>query len=140
MSVYEQSFIFSDRIVPLHVREHKHARRFTLRIDASRQGIYLTTPPATSLCSVQGFIEKHRSWIEARLACVQVSHESAYLKEGTTIPLLGVTHTIRHREGRGVTEIVAGNAGKEPQIIVYGHLEYLPRRVSDVLKNRLKSL
>ncbi|WP_413154250.1 M48 family metallopeptidase [Bartonella sp. cb54] len=136
MTVYEQHFIFSNRVVPLRVRERKCARRFTLRIDAGIQGICVTTPPETSLSSVQGFIEKHRSWIEARLARVQGFHESFHLKEGSTIPLLGIAHTIRHKKGRGVTEIVASGAGQEPKIIVYGQLEYLPRRVADVLKKQ----
>lgn len=136
MTVYEQHFIFSDRVVPLRVRKHKCARRLTLRVDASGQGICVTTPPTISLCSVQNFIEKHRFWIEARLTRVCVSHENAYLKKGATIPVLGVAHTIRHKEGRGVSEIVIGEAGQEPQIIVYGQLEYLPRRVADVLKKQ----
>ncbi|GAA5104564.1 SprT family zinc-dependent metalloprotease [Bartonella jaculi] len=136
MIVYEQPFIFSDRVVPLRVREHKHARRLTLRIDASNQEICVTTPPAISRCSVQDFIEKHRSWIEDRLSRVQFSHENSYLKEGITIPILGIAHTIRHKAGRGITEIVAGDVGQEPQIIVYGQLEHLPRRVADVLKKQ----
>ncbi|WP_208435535.1 M48 family metallopeptidase [Bartonella phoceensis] len=135
MTVYEQLF-FSDRVVPIRVREHKCARRLTLRIDTSGQGICVTTPPAISLCSVQTFIEKHRSWIEARLARVHISHENSYLKEGTTVPILGIAHTIKHKAGRGITEIVAGGVGQDPQIIVYGQLEYLPRRVADVLKKQ----
>ncbi|WP_455480781.1 M48 family metallopeptidase [Bartonella sp. B12(2025)] len=138
MTVYKQSFIFSDRVVPLQVRKHKHARHLTLRIDASRQEIYVTIPPMISLSLVQGFIEKHRSWIEARLEHLQFSHKNYYLKEGRTIPLLGVAHTIRHKEGRGIAEIVTGDAGQEPQIIVYGRLEYLPRRVANILKKQSK--
>ncbi|WP_375619229.1 MULTISPECIES: M48 family metallopeptidase [unclassified Bartonella] len=136
MSISKQHFIFSDRSVPVQVRENKCARRLTLRIDASGQRICVTTPPAISLCTIQGFIEKHRSWIEERLARVKISHENAYLKEGATIPLLGVCHSIKHREGRGVTEIIAGDAEQEPQIIVYGQLEYLPRRIADILKKQ----
>ncbi|MBB5073786.1 hypothetical protein HNQ69_000912 [Bartonella callosciuri] len=136
MTVYEQPFIFSDRVVPLRVKEHKHARRLTLRIDASGQGICVTTPPAISFYSVEAFIEKHRSWIETRLARMQISHENSYLKEGITIPILGVAHTIRHKAGRGITEIVTGDVGQENKIIVYGQLEYLPRRIADVLKKQ----
>ncbi|WP_375649874.1 YgjP-like metallopeptidase domain-containing protein, partial [Bartonella sp. MU70NMGDW] len=136
MSISKQHFIFSDRSVPVRVRENKYARRLTLRIDTSSQEICVTTPPAISLCTIQSFIEKHRSWIEARLARIQISHEKAYLKEGAMIPLLGVSHTIKHREGRGVTEIITGDAEQKPQIIVYGLLEYLPRRIADVLKKQ----
>ncbi|WP_455476056.1 M48 family metallopeptidase [Bartonella sp. B17] len=136
MMVHEQRFVFSDRVVPLRVREHKRARRFTLRIDAGGRGICVTIPPLVSFCSVQEFIEKHRSWIEARLTHIQAFRENPYLKDGTTIPLLGVAHTIKHKAGRGVTEIVAGGMGKEPKIIVYGRLEHLPRRIADVLKKQ----
>ncbi|EJF85114.1 M48 family metallopeptidase [Candidatus Bartonella washoeensis] len=136
MTVYEQDFVFSNRRVLLRIKEYKYARRFTLRIDAGRRRICLTTPPAISLCAVQCFMEKHRPWLEERLAHIFISSENSYLKEGTKIPLLGVAHVIKRKEGRGVTEIVAGNMGQEPQIIVYGHLEYLPRRVADVLKKQ----
>ncbi|EJF85448.1 M48 family metallopeptidase [Bartonella rattimassiliensis] len=136
MSIFEQHFIFSDRTVPLRVREDKCARRLTLRIDSSSQEICVTTPLAISFCTVQSFIEKHRSWIEARLTRLQTCHGNAYLKEGATIPFLGISHTIKHREGRGVTEIVAADADQGPKIIVYGQLEYLPRRIADVLKKQ----
>ncbi|WP_409361355.1 M48 family metallopeptidase [Bartonella heixiaziensis] len=136
MAVYEQDFIFSNHRVPLQVKEHKHARRFTLRIDAGGRKVCLTTPPAMNFCAVQCFIEKHRSWIEERLAHTFISSENSSLREGVTIPLLGVAHIITRKEGRGVTEIFAGNAEKGPQIIVYGQLEYLPRRVADVLKKQ----
>ncbi|WP_375617488.1 MULTISPECIES: M48 family metallopeptidase [unclassified Bartonella] len=136
MSISKQHFIFSERSVPVRVRENKYARRLTLRIDARSQEICITTPPAINLYAVENFIEKHRSWIEARLAHVQISHKNAYLKEGATIPLLGVSHTIKHREGRGVTEIITADAEQGPEIIVYGQLEYLPRRIADVLKKQ----
>ncbi|WP_455482019.1 M48 family metallopeptidase [Bartonella sp. B35(2025)] len=136
MTIYEQSFIFSDRTVPLRIREHKYARRFILRIDTNGQEIFLTTPPAISFYLIQDFIDKHRSWIEERLACIKVSPQNFYLKEGVKIPVLGVVHTIKHKEGRGVSKIITGDTGQEPEIIVYGRLEYLPRRVADVLKKQ----
>ncbi|WP_019220897.1 M48 family metallopeptidase [Bartonella senegalensis] len=136
MTIYEQHFIFSDRVVPIKILENKRARRLTLRIDARGEKVCITTPPATRCCSIQDFIEKHQSWIETRLARVQIAHENSYLKEGTTIPLLGIPHTIKHKTGRGITEIVAGDIGQEPKIIVYGQLEYLPRRIADVLKKQ----
>ncbi|WP_254473630.1 M48 family metallopeptidase [Bartonella sp. B1098] len=136
MSISKKHFIFSDRAIPIRVRENKHARRLTLRIDASSQEICVTTPPAINLCTVESFIEKHQSWIEMRLKRIQISHENTYLKEGATIPFLGVSHTIKHEQGRGVTEIVTEDAEQGPQIIVYGQLEYLPRRIADVLKKQ----
>ncbi|MEL6089339.1 M48 family metallopeptidase [Bartonella schoenbuchensis] len=138
MAIYEQDFILSDRVVPLRIREHKHARRFTLRIDADRQGICLTIPPAMNLNAVQSFLEKHRCWIETHLTHVLISRESSDLKEGATIPLLGVAHIIKHKEGRGVDEIIAGGMEQKPQIIIYSRLEYLPRRIADVLKKQAK--
>ncbi|MBB4075929.1 hypothetical protein GGR08_000210 [Bartonella fuyuanensis] len=136
MSISEQRFIFSNCVVPLRVRRRRCARRLTLRVNSSGKEICVTIPLSISLCTVQSFIEKHRAWIEARLARVQISHKNAYLKEGATIPFLGVSHTIRHREGRGVTEIVTADAGQGSKIIVYGQVEYLPRRIADVLKKQ----
>ncbi|EYS90859.1 hypothetical protein X471_00992 [Bartonella bacilliformis str. Heidi Mejia] len=136
MAVYERNFIFCDRIVPLRVREHRRARRFTLRIDASGQRISLTIPPAVSSCAVQRFIEKHQFWIEERLARLSISCENLHIKEGATIPLLGVSHIVTRKEGRGVVEVVSGNGEQKPQIIIYSQLEYLPRRVADFLKKQ----
>ncbi|PIT71058.1 M48 family metallopeptidase [Bartonella tribocorum] len=136
MSISVKHFIFSNRAIPIRVRENKCACRLTLRVDARSQEIRVTTPPAISLCTVDSFIEKNRSWIEARLARVQISQENAYLQEGATIPFLGVSYTIKHREGRGVTEIVTADAEQEPKIIVYGQIEYLPRRIADFFKKQ----
>ncbi|MET3589016.1 putative metal-dependent hydrolase [Bartonella silvatica] len=136
MTIYEDSFILSDCVIPLQVREHKCARRLTLRVDMRGQRICVTTPPAVSLCVVQAFVEKHRSWIESRFTHAQNSHQDFYLKEGSTIPILGIAHTIRHKAGRGITEIVTGDMEQGAQIIVYGHLEHLPRRVADILKKQ----
>ncbi|WP_336278726.1 M48 family metallopeptidase [Bartonella sp. CB175] len=136
MLTYEQQFICSNYVIPLRIRKHKRARNFVLRIDAIRQRICVTTPPSASFCSVQGFIEKHRSWIEERFTRIKICHENFYVKEGTIIPLLGVEHTVMHKEGRGVTEIIADDARQEPKIIVYGSLEYLPRRVASILKKQ----
>ncbi|WP_019223113.1 M48 family metallopeptidase [Bartonella rattaustraliani] len=136
----EQSFMISNRVVPLRVRENKYARRLILRIEASGQGICVTKPPEVNLCAVQDFVEKHRSWIEAHLARVQNFCESSYLKDGATIPILGVKHTIRHKAGRGITEIMTESEDQEPHIIVYGQLEYLPRRVADLLKKQAAAI
>ncbi|ALE03312.1 M48 family metallopeptidase [Bartonella ancashensis] len=136
MAVYEQSFIFADYVVPLRVKEHRHARRLTLRVDANGEKIGLTVPPTINRCVVQRFIETHRPWIEERLTHIFESCENFHLKEGTRIPLLGVSHVIKHREGRGIAEIVLGDIGQEPQIVVYGQLAHLPRRVMDILKKQ----
>lgn len=136
MTIYGQPFIFSDRVVSIRVHKNKYARRLTLRIDARCREICVTTPPEVSLCSIQDFIEKHRSWIEERLTRIQVLHEKFYLKVGIKIPILGIAHTVRHKAGRGITEIITGNGEQESQIIVYGQLEHLPRRIADVLKKQ----
>ncbi|CBI75735.1 conserved protein of unknown function [Bartonella clarridgeiae 73] len=138
MVIYEQDFILSNRIVPLQVKEHKNARRLTLRIDIARQKIYLTTPPAVERCVVQFFIEKNRSWIEKRLAYGGIIREGFHLKEGSRIPVLGASHVILRKEERGVAEIITGDSEQESKIIIYSRLEHLPRRVADVLKKQAK--
>nr|WP_041583141.1 SprT family zinc-dependent metalloprotease [Bartonella australis] len=140
MAIYERDFVLSGCVVPFHVREHKYARRFTLRIDARGQRICLTTPPAVDPCAVQSFIDRHRSWIEERFACVFSSFKNFSLEEGAAIPFLGVAHIITRKEGRGIAQIVAGDTKKEPQIIIYSRSEYLPRRVADVLKKQAEMI
>ncbi|WP_455477078.1 M48 family metallopeptidase [Bartonella sp. B41] len=136
MTVYEHPFVFSDRVVPIQVQERKNARRFTLRIDVRSKKIILTMPPAVSLCLAHNFVEKHKSWIEAHFSHIQIPYKNSLLKEGATVPLLGVAHIIKHKKGRGIAEIIAGNMKQKPQIIVYGQLEHLPRRVADVFKKQ----
>ncbi|WP_407965539.1 M48 family metallopeptidase [Bartonella sp. C271] len=138
MVVYEQDFILSNCRVPLRVKEHKNARRLTLRVDLARQEIYLITPPAVERSVIQWFIAKHRSWIEKRLARGGIINEDFHLKEGSRIPVLGASHVILRKEKRGVAEIITGDAGQESQIIIYSRLEHLPRRVADVLKKQAK--
>ncbi|WP_332065269.1 M48 family metallopeptidase [Bartonella sp. CB189] len=136
MIIQEKHFVFCNHVIPLQVRKSKCARHFTLRIDVAHQRICVTIPSSASFCSVQDFIEKHRSWVEQRLARMKFFHESFYVRKGTIISLLGVSHTVRHKEGRGMTEIIKGNARQGPEIVVYGSLEYLPRRVADFLKKQ----
>ncbi|MCZ2327974.1 M48 family metallopeptidase [Bartonella sp. F02] len=131
MTIYEKDLIFSGRVIPLHVREYAYARRFTLRIDVRTQKVFLTIPPAINLCTVERFIDKHRTWIES-----QLSRENYSIKEGVKIPLLGIAHTITRKEGRGVFEIIEGDTTQEPKIVIYSRAEHLPRRVADVLKKQ----
>ncbi|AQX19077.1 MULTISPECIES: M48 family metallopeptidase [unclassified Bartonella] len=139
MAMYEQDFILSNRRIPLWVKERKNARRFTLRVDIARQGIYLTTPLAVERRMIEWFIESHRSWIEKRFAHHGgMINEGFHLKEGSRIPILGVLHIILRKEERGVAEIITGNAEQESQIVIYSRLEHLPRHVADVLKKQAK--
>src|ERR1700741_391246 len=59
--------IFDRAVYLVHLRRHRQARRYTLRIDAASRQVVLTIPPRGSLKEARDFAQKHGGWIAARL-------------------------------------------------------------------------
>lgn len=122
------------RSLPLRIVENGRARRLTLRIDANGQGLRVTVPPGMLMAEVDRFLERHRGWLEARLAKVP---EKPALQPGVKMPFRGVPHIIVHEPGtRGGVEIAAGADG--PSLVVHGDRRHLARRLADFLKREAK--
>src|SRR5215471_18930947 len=80
----------------VHVRRHRQARRYTLRIHASSREVMLTMPPRGSVRQAREFAQKHGDWIAARMRRMPVAEPFAH---GTLLPLRGLEHRIDHRPG-----------------------------------------
>lgn len=136
---YETEIVLSDRTLPLHISANTRATRLTLRIATGGKAVRVTTPPATPRAEVERFIERYKGWIEVRIAKLPAPSSGQMLKAGAQIPILGVAHLIVHVAARGLTEIKTFDDGQQPQLIVYGDSQHLPRRICDFLKKQAEN-
>jgi len=125
-----------DRVTyPVHLRRHRQARRYTLRIQAASREVVLTMPTRGSVSDAKAFAQKNGAWIAARLRRLP---QAAPFAPGATLPLRGVTHRIEHRaRARGAVWTEIGEDG-EQILCVAGDEAHLPRRVGDYLKRAAK--
>jgi len=122
------------RELPLRVVENARARRLTLRIDAGGRGLRVTVPPGLRRGEVDRFLERHRDWLELRLARLP---DRPQVRAGVKIPLRGRPHLIVHVPARRGTVTVALEDGK-PALHVHGEEAHLPRRLADFLKREAR--
>ena len=122
------------RELPLRVVENARARRLTLRIDAGGQGLRVTVPPGLRMGEVDRFLDRHRDWLELKLAKLP---DRPQVRAGVKIPLRGTPHLVLHRPGRRGTVAVALEAGA-PALHVHGEEAHLPRRLADFLKREAR--
>ena len=122
------------RTLPLRIVENDRARRLTLRIDAGGKWLRVTVPPGIPAGEIDRFIERHRGWLEQRLAKVP---NRPRVRPGVKVPLRGIAHKIVHEPGlRGTVEIGCDESG--PTLVVHGDRSHLPRRVADFLKREAR--
>jgi predicted metal-dependent hydrolase len=132
--VREREHAVAGRTLPLRIVENDRARRLTLRIDAGGRGLRITVPPGISAREVDSFLDRHRGWLEQRLAKVP---DRPQVRPGIKIPLRGVPHIIVHEPGkRGTVSAAIGESG--PSLTVHGDRLHLPRRIADFLKREAK--
>lgn len=121
-------------IHPVHVRRHRQARRYTLRIQAVSREVVLTMPPRGSVKHAKDFAEKHGAWIAARLRRLPGPEPFAH---GAVLPLRGRLHRIEHRPGARGT-VWSETHGNEDLLCVAGEAPHVSRRVHDYLKREAK--
>lgn len=122
------------RELPLRVVENARAKRLTLRIDASGQALRVTVPPGLRPSEVDRFLDRHRDWLELKLARLP---DRPQVRAGVKIPLRGTPHLIVHRPGKRGTVAVACEDGA-PALHVHGEEAHLPRRLADFLKREAR--
>ncbi len=130
----ERTHTIAGRELPLRVVENARARRLTLRIDAGGQGLRVTVPPGLRRGEVERFLERHRDWLELKLARLP---DRPQVRAGVKIPLRGTPHLILHRPGKRGTVAVA-EADGAPALHVHGEEAHLPRRLADFLKREAR--
>jgi predicted metal-dependent hydrolase len=125
---------FDGEIYLVHLRRHRQARRYTLRIQAASREVVLTMPLRGSVKQAKEFAQKHGAWIAARLERLP---EAAPFAHGTMLPLRGRQHRIEHRRGvRGTVWMETHS--HEHLLCVAGEERHMPRRVRDYLKREAK--
>ena len=126
---------FDGAVLPIRVRRHRQARRYTLRIQAATREVVLTIPPRGTLKEARAFAEKHGGWIAARLGRLP---QAAPFADGVIVPLRGEPHRITHRGGARGTVWTERDGNGERLLCVAGHAPHLHRRVSDFLRREAK--
>jgi predicted metal-dependent hydrolase len=122
---------FEQVVYAVHLRRHRQARRYTLRIHSATREIVLTMPPRGSLKEAHAFAQKHGAWIATRLRRLPDALPFAH---GAEIPLRGIPHVIEHRRGaRGTVWVEIGSDGAR-LLCVAGGEAHIARRVRDYLK------
>lgn len=112
--------------LPLQIRVSTRARRLSLRISDADEKVVLVVPRGVSRDQALRFVERHRGWIERRLAARPAR---VPFVDGAVVPICGVPHRIRHLGlgWRGGTIIGDG------EIRVGGDAPHIGRRVTDAI-------
>jgi predicted metal-dependent hydrolase len=116
-----------ERIIPLAIRRHMRARRISLRLSPSRDGIVMTLPRRTSVEAGMRFLDKQRQWVLDNVE----TQRAVTFADGASLPVLGQEVILRHQTGRGVSAL------KEGELHIHGDPAFLTRRVKDFLKKQL---
>ena len=90
------------------IKRHPRAKRLSLRI--TQEGVaQVVAPPRASEKQIHGFVERHRGWIEARLAA---RPQPVWIREGATLTVCGIPITLRHTgKLRGLARLEAVASG-----------------------------
>lgn len=114
------------------LRRSGSARRMSLRVLPSGEGVVLVLPMGARVADGLDFARSKAGWIENRLVRLP---ERVPFEEGAVVPLLGVPHTIRHRPDarRGVW-------AEEDILHISGRPEHLSRRLADWLKREARDV
>jgi predicted metal-dependent hydrolase len=127
--------VFDSSTYLVHLRRHRQARRYTLRIQAATREVILTIPPRGALKEARQFAQKHGGWIAARLGRLP---EAAPFAEGVMVPLRGVPHRIAHRRAARGTVWTETDASGERLLCVAGNAPHIDRRIGDFLRREAK--
>lgn len=123
--------------VPVEVRRHHAARRFTLRVSKTRRAVVVTVPPRARMDDAGSFLNKHIDWVRERLGNVP---ESVPFASGSLIPLRGRAHRVTlvpAERGRPIVSVDEG--ASVMRLLVSGRPEHVPRRLKDWLLEQAKS-
>ncbi|MEO0496736.1 MAG: SprT family zinc-dependent metalloprotease [Pseudomonadota bacterium] len=129
------SFEMHGEHLPVHVRENARAKRFTLRLAKTGNGLTITVPPGAPRAPVERFLERHSGWISSQRAKRPAPVEP---RHGALIPIRGALHRIDHQPGRGTTHVRAAGPGDGATLHVFGDAAHLTRRVADYLKRQAR--
>lgn len=112
------------------LRTSARARRITLRLAPRDGSLQVTVPRGVTQRQVVAFLESQSGWIARRRAALP---DPIPFTEGTSLPLIGQTHCIRH-----CPDARRGVWLEEGYLNVSGPHAHLPRRVEDFLRRHAR--
>jgi predicted metal-dependent hydrolase len=117
------------RSLAIAVKRSGMARRMSLRLDP-QGGVVVVLPVGVPVAEAERFARRQRDWITGRLAALP---DRIPLVPGTSVPLLGVPHSIFHapQARRGVWV-------EDGRLHVSGQAEHAGRRVLDFMKGEAR--
>lgn len=118
--------------VPVELRTHVRARRYSLRQSASSRTICLTIPKGGTVDAGIAFARSQGAWLSRHHKALAPATPFA---DGAVIPYRGEAHLLRWRAGfRGQPKIVDEAGAPHPIIEVTSPPEHFARRLTDWLK------
>ena len=107
-------------------RRNTRARRVSLRVDMRTGTVVVTLPPRAGRRAGVMLLEQHSGWLLARIEALP---SAILISAGTSVPICGVPHPVHHvPTGRGGAWLDDG------KVMVSGDVEFLARRVGDLLR------
>lgn len=123
--------------VPLVVRHNPRARRFIVRVDMTTGAVHVTTPNKRNVKAAISFAHSHADWLIDQRRHVALAEPFC---NGAHIPVRGTRHLIRHVESqRCAVRCFLQDDCDVPELQVGGDITFLPRRVTDWLKQQAKA-
>ncbi len=112
-------------------RRSSRARRVSLRVNPADGAVIVTLPMRTGRQAGLSLLMDHADWVAQRIAALP---QAVALSDGAEVDLHGIPHRIRHTgQSRGVVRVEGS------EILVSGGAEFLPRRVTDFLRNEART-
>lgn len=123
--------------VPVEVRRHPTARRFTLRVSKTRRAVVVTMPMRSRVDDAGSFLNNHLDWVRERLGSVP---EGVPFAHGSIVPLRGQPHRIVVAAAqRGAPVVRVDTSTNSLRLLVAGRNEHVPRRLKDWLLAEAKA-
>lgn len=119
--------------LPVTVRRNPRARRMILRLAPGGAGVVVTAPRSASARTINEFLERHRGWVEGRLARIPAAVAVA---DGAILKLRGEDVVLVHRPEQRTSRFETNETGN--RLLVGGDARHFARRVADALKREAR--
>ncbi len=121
--------------LPVKVVENERAKRITLRLFPTGDGLKVTTPSHVSDDEIEEFVQRNRHWAATRIARLPKRIE---LNHGATIPFKGIEHTIIPSGNlRGLVQVKVQD--DVPVLVVPGEASTTSRKLVSFMKREARS-